>query len=199
MPPSDKTDMERRVAAAGPADKLRGYFFQRVVELVSQRISADAANRILAPLRPEGYAALKNYPAAEFFRLLYAAVDKLAPGMGVEAAFRACGAASLDGFATSAAGLAIFGVMAAFGNPAKLASQVNLAYACGVTYGKREFRQTGSSGGTLRYRGNYAPPAYHEGVILRALEAVGYRGHVKHTEKSVGDVDFEISWEPLKK
>jgi len=198
MPPSDKTDMEQRIAATGPADKLRGYFFQRIIELVKQRISADAAKRILAPLRPGGYAALKNYPVAEYLRLLYAAVDELAPRMGVQAAFRACGAASVDAFATSAAGRVLFGVVT-FGNPARLASQVGLAYATSVSYGKREFHQTSPSGGTLRYRGDYGPPAYLEGVILRALEAIGYRGNVKSFETSVSAVDLEVRWEPMKK
>jgi len=198
MPPSDKTDLERRIAAAGPADKLRGFFFQHIVELVKQRISADAARRILASLRPEGYAALRNYPATELLRLMYAAVDELEPQMGVEAAFRACGAASLDAFAKSAAGRVLFGVVA-FGNPARLGSQMELAFKTSVSFGKHEFHQTSPSGGIVQYRDDYLPPAYMEGVLFRAFEAIGHRVTVKRIEKTVSDVDFEITWEPLKK
>src|SRR5512140_1216317 len=195
---SDKVDLERRIAGASPRDKLRGFLFQRIVDLVKKRVSADAAMRIVAPLRPQGYSAIRSYPVPEFLRLLYAAVDELEPALGVPAAFRALGAASLDGFAITAAGRALFGVLG-FHNAARLASQLGLAYSTVASYGTREFHQTSPSGGTIQFRDDVIPPVYNEGVMLRALEIIGYRGKLKHFEKSVNAVDFEVSWAPLEK
>ena len=69
------------------------------------------------------------------------------------------------------------------------------AYKTAVSYGARETVVTGETSCIFKVRRDFMPHAYHEGVFLAVLRALGCKDVVVRGEK-LGplDADYFISW-----
>src|SRR4051812_40437367 len=103
--PTDRAELERRLAVFRPKDRVRGVFFNVVFKLVEKQSGDGAVAKVKPATLPEKLSDLQSYPATDFARMLYDAADLLEPKYGsVEAALRACGEAGVDSFAATGAG-----------------------------------------------------------------------------------------------
>jgi uncharacterized protein (TIGR02265 family) len=124
-----------------------------------------------------------SYPAADFLRLLYTAVDVLEPRYPTtQDTFRACGASTVTGFFSSYVGNTLMKLVG-LGDPKRVFSSVDTIYSTLVSYGKRSFEDLGESRIRLHYRGDMQPIYFHEGALTEALKVL--RGNGKATGHAV--------------
>lgn len=194
--PTDPADLERRLALSKPEDRVRGMMFNELLALVGRKLGPEVAVKASAVLPPgERYRDLLSYPISDFLKLMYCAADLLEPQYGsAEAAIRACGAATVEAFSRTTAGELFFKVLALAG-PSQLLKNAGTGYRSVVTYGTREFTPTGDASGELRMKDDMQPPAYHEGVLLSVLGAVGFDATVTtRSNGALNDTTYVVSW-----
>ena len=70
------------------------------------------------------------------------------------------------------------------------------AYKMSVGYGTRTLEWKGERSGVIHFRRDFLVPAFHEGVIERALVITGAKS-ASVRGKQVGplDADYSVSWE----
>ncbi|QRN99610.1 DUF2378 family protein [Archangium violaceum] len=182
--PSDKTDLAQRIAICKPEDTVRGFIFKSVYGLVEQRVGSAGTDQMMQQLRVHRMPVdFFSYPAADFLRMLYAAVDVLEPQYpSVLDAFRACGAATVTGFFNSYVGNTLMRLVG-LGDPKRVFSSVDTIYSTLVSYGKRSYEELGEGRIRLHYRGDMQPIYFHEGALTEALRVL--RGNGKATGRAV--------------
>ncbi|WP_171444016.1 TIGR02265 family protein [Myxococcus xanthus] len=191
--PSNKAELEARLAAAHPGDSVRGLFFKSVLSFVQQQAGLPALETVRQGALGAAYTDLLTYPARDFLTLLYRAADALEPLLGPEdAVFHACGEKDVTRFSTGP-GMLIFGIISR-GDPQKLFAGAQMGYGAAVSYGSRDYVPTGPTSGTLHMRRDMLPPAYHEGILTGALKVLGLRGTARATPRGIDSADYDIQW-----
>jgi uncharacterized protein (TIGR02265 family) len=191
--PSDKADLTARLTVTQQGDSVLGLFFQTVLDLVRKRAGEAALDKLRAVGLSRDYAELRMYPVQDFLHLLYATADAMEGVFGSpEAAFRACGEHGVARY-DSGPGRFVFGVIAR-GDPHKFFSVVQLGYSGAVTYGRREYLRTGPRSGVMSTTGDMLPPAYHEGVLVGALQVLKLQGRAQARPRSIDHVEYDIFW-----
>jgi uncharacterized protein (TIGR02265 family) len=182
--PSDKSELAQRIAICKPEDNVRGFIFKAVYGLVEQQAGSAGMSRLQQQLRVNKVPVdFFSYPAADFLRLLYTAVDVLEPRYPTtQDTFRACGASTVTGFFSSYVGNTLMKLVG-LGDPKRVFSSVDTIYSTLVSYGKRSFEDLGESRIRLHYRGDMQPIYFHEGALTEALKVL--RGNGKATGHAV--------------
>lgn len=192
--PADPDDLARRLAAATPADTLRGLNFNAVFAVVRDALGPDTA-RAIDPAGKGARIDFVSYPAEEYLRIAFAAVERLEPRFGgAEAAWHEIGARSVGRFFDSTLGRTVLAI--AGRDPLRFVSAAPGWYRAGVSYGERSVRYAGERRLVAEFRRDFIPPPFHRAVILTGLEAAGARGvSVDATPVGLLDTDFAVSWE----
>ncbi len=192
--PSNKNELEARIALTRPTDSVRGLFFRVVFDLIERKGGPQALRQVRTGPLAKDIADLRTYPASEYLTMLYGAADVLEQQLGPEnAVFNACGRACVQNF-SKGPGQVVFGILGK-GDPQRLFAQTKVAFSTVVTYGRREHHPIGPRSCLIAYRGDMQPPAYHVGIFEGALEALGFKGTVTARPLNLESVDYEISWE----
>ncbi|MBX5480640.1 MAG: DUF2378 family protein [Myxococcaceae bacterium] len=189
-------DFERRLALATADDTAKGMFFNGVVQAVGKLVNAQAATTCLAAVGDRKFVDFFNYPIAWFLRLSFTAAELLAPAVGGhESAFRKLGMQATHDFLATGVGKTL--LLLAGRDAKRLLTAVPGAFKTAVSYGERRVDFSGNGAGTLTMRRDFMPPAYHEGVLIAVLQAVGAK-NVSVVGKAVGplDADYHLRWDP---
>ncbi|GMT97210.1 hypothetical protein KH5H1_13290 [Corallococcus caeni] len=188
-------DLEQRIALTRPGDTVRGLSFAAVLRLTHERLGRDAAERLRAPLMQRSPVDFFSYPAVDFLRLIGFASEALQPGYGTrEAALRACGEAIVGTFFESTVGQTLLRLTAGAGDPKRMYSNAPASYGTAVSYGQREYLALGDKRVRLTFKGDLLPVQVHEGILGGVLTALHREGHVRGTERGLGDSEFLIEW-----
>jgi uncharacterized protein (TIGR02265 family) len=180
--PSDKNDLQQRIAICKPEDTVRGFIFKSVYGLVEQRAGSAGVDRVMQQLRVTKMPVdFFSYPVSDFLRLIYTATDVIEPLYpSVEDALRACGASTATGFFKSYVGNTLVKLIG-MNDPKRLFSSVDTVYSTLVSYGKRTFTDLGPGRFQLDYEGDMQPIYFHEGTLTEAVRAMRGNGKVTGT------------------
>jgi uncharacterized protein (TIGR02265 family) len=135
-----------------------------------------------------------NYPVSTFLKVNDVAARVLAPRCGgwVEAQ-RHMGRRATADMLKSAAGKAL--LLLSRGETRRLVGNLPSAYRAAVNYGERTVVWEGASRGRVIMRRDFMPCAYHEGVLLAALEGMKARAvEVRGSRVDVLDGEYLVSW-----
>ncbi|MDX2015788.1 MAG: DUF2378 family protein [Myxococcaceae bacterium] len=107
----DVGELEQRIASAGDSAQLRGLFFNALCAAVMRLAGPVAEQKVRrAAAEPKPWVDQLSYPTPEFLRLLWKAVEQVAPrARDVDDAFERLGAAVMDALLRSPFGKALEG------------------------------------------------------------------------------------------
>lgn len=194
MAPEVELSLKRRCALATPEDTTRGMFFRGVLETV-RRLGGPSLEDECRKLLPEKrYLDFFSYPVTHFLQLSFLAAHLLADACGgFDEAQRRLGQQAAHDFLASVAGRTL--QMLACDDPRLLLEQLPTGFRLAVSYGERGMTWTGPTSGHFTMKRNFMPPAYHEGVLVAVLEAVGARDVQVHgRDTGVLDMEYAVSW-----
>lgn len=194
--PSDKSELAQRIALTRPDHTVRGFIFSSIFTLVSERAGGDAMARLSEAVRMKKPIDFFSYPAADFLRLLYGAVDALEPHYGdVDDTFRACGAATVSGFFESHVGNTLTRLVGR-GDPKRAFSSTSTVYKTLVSYGTHDCEPMDGRRLKIIFRGDMQPMRFHEGSLKAALVAVGGgdASSVRGTARALDHAEFLVEW-----
>ena len=194
--PSDKSELAQRIALTRPEHTVRGFIFNSVLALVSQRAGSEAVTRLTDQVKLKKPIDFFSYPAGDFLRLLYAAVDVLEPYYGsVNDTFRACGAATVTGFFESHVGNTLTKLVGR-GDPKRAFASTPTVYRTLVSYGTHEYEALEGRRLKIVFRGDMQPMQFHEGSLRAALMAVGggEQSVVEGTARALDHAEFLVRW-----
>lgn len=192
-----RSQLEQRLALAGPGDTCRGVFFNGVLKAVKTLAGPEVEARCREATGQRKFVDFFSYPVSGFIKLSLAALDPLNSRLGGdERVLRWMGEQSTLGFLGTVAGKTA--LMLAGGNAKRLINQLPVSYKAALSYGERTVVWTGERSGRFILKRDFMPPVYHEGVILKALEPMKARGVQVHGRITGSlDAEYEISWEEL--
>ncbi|HYO65885.1 MAG TPA: DUF2378 family protein [Archangium sp.] len=194
--PSDKNDLAQRIAICKPEDTVRGFIFKAVYGLVEQRVGSAGTDRMLQQLRINKMPVdFFSYPAADFLRMLYTAVDVLEPQYpSLEDAIRACGASTVTGFFKSYVGNTLVKLIG-MNDPKRLFSSVDTVYSTLVSYGTRSYEDLGPNRFRLDYKGDMQPIYFHEGTLTEAVRVMRGNGKVTGTALAINHSQYLFEYD----
>ncbi|WP_426755610.1 DUF2378 family protein [Myxococcus sp. Y35] len=187
-------ELRQRCALATPDDTARGMFFRGTLDTV-RRMGGSALEQLCRQSLPEKrYIDFFSYPITQFLPLAFQAASLLSEHCGgVDAAHRTLGEKAAHDFLESVAGRTM--LMLAYDEPRLLLGQLPSGFRSAVSYGERSMVWTGPRSGRFVMKRDFMPPAYHEGVLRAALEAVGARDiQVQGREVGLLDSEYALSW-----
>jgi uncharacterized protein (TIGR02265 family) len=192
--PADRRDLERRLAATTDADTSRGLNFNRLFDLVREKLGDEAA-RACDPQRKGSRTDFFSYPVADYLRICWDAVDRLEPKLGgVDAVFEELGRRTVTGFLGSVLGRTIFTL--AGRDPRRFVSAGPAGYRSAVSYGDRSVEWLGDRRARMVFRRDFKPPTFHRAVILAGLAASdAKRPKVEAKATGLLDSEYEVTWE----
>ncbi len=102
----DPRELEARIQATGPRDTVRGVFFNALIVAVVRAVGGQAEPHVRrAAVDPRAWVDALDYPTSEYLRMLWKAVELLAPKLStVAAAFEQLGRFSMDALLRSPVG-----------------------------------------------------------------------------------------------
>lgn len=194
--PTDPQDLNARLALCTSDDRVRGMMINEVLKLTESKAGAGARAEA-AKVLPAGvqHRDLVSYPITDLMRLMYRSAELLEAGYGSHVeALQACGGATVEAFSRTPAGRMLFSVVALAG-PTQILKGAGIGYRSVVTYGKREYEATGPRSGVMRMSNDMQPVAYHVGVLLAVLRAVGHTAKVVARPLTLDSAEYDISWD----
>ncbi|HEX8436344.1 DUF2378 family protein [Archangium sp.] len=189
-----REEMERRVALATVSDTVRGLLFLGTLESVKALGGQAGVEACLEVAGEPRFVEFFNYPVGTYLRVNDVAARVLAPLCGGwEEAQRRLGRQSMGGMLKSATGRAL--VLVSRGQPRQLVGNLPSAYRAAVNFGERTVTWEGPSRGRVLMRRDFLPCAYHEGVLLAALEGLKVSAPQVRGQR-LGELDSEylVSW-----
>ncbi|MCY1018446.1 DUF2378 family protein [Pyxidicoccus sp. MSG2] len=188
-------DLETRLAMATKDDTARGLFFNGVVAAVKVLGGDAAVERCLAASGEKKFIDFFNYPVAAFLRLAFSAAHLMGPKYGgFNGALRRMGVVATQDFLSSAAGKTL--LLLASDSPKRLVGNLHAGYRAAVSYGERGVNWTGDKSGVFFMKRDFMPPAYHEGTLQAAIEAVGGKQVEVHGRQTGPlDTEYTLSWQ----
>jgi uncharacterized protein (TIGR02265 family) len=192
--PADRTDLERRLAAATPEDTSRGLNYTTLFALVRDHLGPDAP-RELDVLGRGSRVDFFSYPITEYLTITWNALDRLEPLFGsIDAVLTELGRRTMAGFLASMIGRTVFSVGGK--DPVRMLSTGPTGYRTAVSYGHRTVEFLGPKQARMTFQRDFMPPAFHAAVILTGLQAShALRPRVVGRETGFLDSVYEIGWE----
>lgn len=194
--PSDKSELAQRIALTRPEHTVRGFIFNSILVLVARQAGSEAMAGLQELVKMKRPIDFFSYPAADFLRLLYGAVDVLEPYYGsVDDTFRACGAATVSGFFESHVGNTLTKLVGR-GDPKRAFASTSTVYQTLVSYGSHDCEPMDGRRVRIVFRGDMQPMRFHEGSLRAALVAVGggTQSVVEGTARALDHSEFLLQW-----
>jgi uncharacterized protein (TIGR02265 family) len=187
--------LERNLVLTAPTDTARGMFFNGALEAVKRLAGEEVARTCRQATGERKHVDFFNYPVSSFLKLCLSATQQVGPQLGgCEKTLRWLGEQSARDFLSSMAGKTA--LLLGGGNLKRLLSQLPSSYRAAVSYGERSVTWLSDKRGRFSMKGDFMPPAYHEGILLGTLQVAEARG-IRVIGQSTGPLDseYELSWE----
>ncbi|HET8540815.1 MAG TPA: TIGR02265 family protein [Anaeromyxobacter sp.] len=170
--PTDRKDLQARIAATTPRDTARGLTFNALFDTLEEHLGRDAA--VAADPQREGHRTeFFSYPVADFLRIAFEGADRLERKLGsVDEAFRAFGYRTTTNVLGSMMGATMIALAGKNGLRALLGQAVT-GYRAMVSYGVRKLEWIAPRHARFVFEHDFLVPQYHCGVFLAAIDAVG--------------------------
>jgi eukaryotic-like serine/threonine-protein kinase len=177
-------ELKLRISSCMPGDTVTGFFFNALfghtlrVAMLEARTFVDAL----------------TYPTPEFLRLLWKAVELLAPNSGgVDLAFQDIGTWAMDGLLRSPLGKPIESMKGQ--TPHALMKAMMATLKPMLAPGDRVVGPFTASSGMLIYKGDVLPVQFHAGLATAALQRLAGLQIKTAWEKTAADrVEMKLTW-----
>jgi uncharacterized protein (TIGR02265 family) len=187
-------DLRERLAAATDEDTCKGMFFNGVLSATKVLLGPDAQVQVQSTLVEKKYVDFFNYPIRTFLPAAFTAAKLLQKSsVDFDAAIRRLGEQAIDDFLATPVGRTLVTVSA--GEAKRLMRAAPIAYKTAVSYGARETVVVNDTSCIFKVRRDFMPHAYHEGVFIAVLRALGCQDVTVRGQKlGLMDADYFISW-----
>jgi uncharacterized protein (TIGR02265 family) len=190
-PPRD--DLDARLAAATPADTVRGAIFNAAFALLTDlagkpaAIDADPAGK---GRRNEFF----SYPVADYLRVAWRAADLLSARLGDhDHVFWELGASASRRWLGGPLGSTLVAFTGR--DPRRLLTNVANGYRNVVSYGTRTVAWPGERHARLLFQRDFMVPPFHCGVLTAALEVTcGIPFHAEGREVGFLEAEYDVTW-----
>jgi len=192
--PTDRKDLQARIAATTPRDTARGLTFNALFDTLEEHLGKDVAVAV-DPERKGRRTEFFSFPVADFLRISFEGADRLERKLGsVAKAFEAFGYRTAANVLGSMMGATMIALAGKNGLRALLGQAVT-GYRASVTYGERRLEWLGPRHARFTFEGDFLVPQYHCGIFLGAVDAVGAKVE-KLEGRSTGLLSavYEIAW-----
>lgn len=188
-------DFSRRMALAEPNETIRGVYCNGLLRVVRELGGEAVERRCLEAAGEAKFLDFFSYPITTYLRMVATGMGLLAEKHeDVEAVLRQLGRQAVVDLGRSAAGRAL-GMMNT-GETRSTLEGLRVVYRVSVSFGELELVHTGPTSARLTLKRVFMPRAFHEGMLLAALESRNVRGARVHG-RQVGPLsnEYEITWE----
>jgi uncharacterized protein (TIGR02265 family) len=192
--PTDRKDLQARLAATTPRDTARGLTFNALFDAIEEHLGRAAA--IAADPEGKGHRTeFFSYPVADFLRIAFEGADRLERKLGsVDEAFRAFGYRTTSNVLGSMLGATMIALAGRNGLRALLGQAVT-GYRSTVSYGERRLEWVGPCHARFTFERDFLVPAFHCGVFLAAVDAVGARAErVEGRQTGPLSAVYDVVW-----
>ncbi len=191
---TDRKDFEARLAAATPADTVRGLIFNALFDTVEEHLGHAAALAV-DPAGKASRVEFFSYPVADFLRIAFDGADRLEAKLGsIDAAFDSFGYRATSNVFSSVLGRTL---VALAGNrwPRSLLGQAPNGYKATVSYGVRRVEWLGARHARLTFERDFLVPPFHCGVLRAAVDAMGARTErIEGRQTGPLRSEYEVIW-----
>jgi uncharacterized protein (TIGR02265 family) len=190
----DRKDLAARLAATTPQDTTRGLAFNALFEALEEHLGKAGAVA-LDPEKKGRRVEFFSYPISDFLRISFDGAEKIEAKLGsADAAFRAFGYRTLAHVFASKMGATMLALAGKNGLRALLGQAVT-GYRAMVSYGDRKLEWVGERHARLTFARDFLVPAYHCGVFLAAVDAVGAKAErVEGRQTGPLGATYDIVW-----
>jgi len=192
--PTDRKDLEARLAAAKPQDTTRGLSFNALFDSIEEHLGkADAV--ALDPEHKGHRVEFFSYPVADFLRISFDAADRMTRKLGSpDAAFRAFGYRMLAHVFGSKIGATMLAFAGRNGVRALLGQAVPGDRAM-VSYGTRKGEWGGERHARVTFDGDFMVAPYHCGIFQATIDAVGAKAErVEGRQTGLLASEYDVVW-----
>lgn len=190
--PADRKDLAARLAAATPADTVRGVMFNAMFDVIRER-GSDALARQVDPDGSAKRTDFFSYPVASYLQVAWDASDALS-GVAFDELLHAFGHRGCAGVLGSRLGKTLI----AFSNASfeGLLRQTANAYRGAVSYGERSVEWVAPRHAKITFRRDFLVPPFHCGVFAAGAAAIGApNAQVTGTQTGFLEALYEVRWE----
>ena len=184
-----------RIKSCAPTDTVTGFFFNALFGHALRIVGAAATAQLRAAmLQSRSFVDALTYPTPEFLRLLWKAVELIAPTSGgVDPAFKDIGVWAMDGLLRSPLGRPIEQLKGQ--TPHALMKAMNTTLKPMLLPGERVVGPFTGSSGILIYKGEVLPIQFHTGLASAALDRLAGLQVKTSWEKTAADrVEMKLRW-----
>jgi uncharacterized protein (TIGR02265 family) len=178
-------DFAARIAAVPERAKVRGMFFQSLIQAMGESAPEDASRR--------RYVAFKNYPMREYVELMMIGCARRSKHQAAGEYVRRLGRNIYPSYAQTISGTAIFA--AAGRNFRRVLELCPAAYRIVIDPGSVAMRSITDGHAVVELRDIWNLPDLHQvGIFEGALDVCAATGTIEVNVIDFGAVDFEIRW-----
>lgn len=191
----DQKELEARIASTQPTDHLRGMFFNALIAAVLRSIGPAGEPKVRkAAHEQRAYVDSLTYPTAEFLRMLWKAVELLAPKLqSVDEAFEQLGTYTMDALLKSPFGKSLESLKTA--TPKALFKPLLATLNPMIAPGNRLVAEASEVSAKLVFKEEVLPLQLYVG-LLRSLFVVFFDKDLFATwEKTAAErVELTLAW-----
>ncbi|HYO55591.1 TIGR02265 family protein [Archangium sp.] len=187
-------ELQRRLSLATPADTVRGFALNTVLQAVREELGDEAVERCLEPCSEKSFRSFYFYPVSDYLRVLYTGAWMLSSASGgFDNAVRHMRKGLAPGFLSSVVGKAF--LLSGIG-PRQIINNLPMAFRATASFGESEVRWTGPRSGILLTKRDFLLYLNHEGGLQSLFRSLGLSGAwTRGRQTGPLDNEVEFSWE----
>ncbi len=192
----DKNELELRISGTQPSDMLRGLFFAAVESVVLRTVGPMGEPAMKEALEnPKVWVDSLTYPTAEFLRLLWRAVELIAPHTGgVEETFTLLGVSCMEALVRSPLGRPLE-QLAGTGGGKGLAKPLMATLQPMISPGERKEIGATDRSATIVFKEEVLPIQFYTGMLSAAFEKLrGAHIKCKWEKTAASRIEMTVSW-----
>jgi len=191
----DQKELEARIASTQEGDHLRGMFFNALVAAVLRSVGPAAEPKVRkAALQPRAYVDSLTYPTPEFLRMLWKAVELLAPKLqSVDDAFEQLGLYTMEALLASPFGRSLETLKSA--GPRALFKPLLATLNPMIAPGNRLVAEAGEVSAKLVFKEEVLPLQLYVGLLRCLFETFFGKTLFATWEKTAAErVELTLAW-----
>jgi uncharacterized protein (TIGR02265 family) len=191
----DAKELEARIASTLPSHHMRGMFFNALIAAVLRSVGPAAEPKVRKAARePRAYVDSLTYPTEEFLRMLWKAVELLAPKLqSVDEAFEQLGAYTMDALLKSPFGRSLEALKGS--GPRTLFKPLLSTLDPMIAPGNRFVSEAGEVSAKLVFKEEVLPLQLYVGLVQSLFQAFFNKAVFATWEKTAAErVELTLAW-----